>query len=211
MTMRRQVAKFWQDRCAAAAAEFALLAVVFAGIILGIIDFNLIMFEHNAAEKACQVGVRYAVMNDIVAPGVADDSATASCTSGDDVPLDALDPNPVVCSGSSCNGAYGFDSNAYQAIVNEMSTVYPRVVTDPSVEVEITYENIGMGFCGNPYGPDIWPLTTVRISGATHEFITPLVGALTDLEFSCEATLTGEDFKTCENGTGASWCPPPTP
>lgn len=205
--MRKRIIKFWRDRRAAAGAEFALLSIVFAGIVLAIIDFNLAMFEYNAAEQACRVGVRYAVMNDIVAPGVANwDSVGAGCVSGTSVPLDALSPNPVVCNSSSCSGTFGHDPNAYQAIVNEMSSVYGRVLSDPAVNVVITYENIGMGFCGNPNGPDIWPLTTVTLSGPTHDFVTPLVGALATIEFTCEATLTGEDFNTCENSTGAPWC-----
>jgi hypothetical protein len=88
-----------------------------------------------------------------------------------------------------------------------MSSIYGRVLTDPAVNIVITYENIGNGFCGVPNAPDIWPLTTVSLSGPTHDFITPLVGAVTSVEFTCESTLTGEDFNTCENGTGATWCP----
>jgi Flp pilus assembly protein TadG len=209
MIMYRRFIKFWRDRRAAAGAEFALLSIVFAGILLGIIDFNILMFEYNKVEQACRVGVRHAVMNNMVAPGIAAwDSTTAGCQSGNPIPVNALDPNPVTCDDSSCD-AYGYDANAYQSIVNEMSSVYGRVLTDSAVNIEVTYENIGHGFCGVPNGPDIWPLTTVTLSGPTHDFITPLVGAVTTVEFTCEATLTGEDFNTCENGTGASWCPPP--
>lgn len=206
MTTHGKFSAFWQNRRAAAGAEFAILALVFAGLLLGIIDFNMILYEHNRAEKACQVGVRFAVMNDLVAPGIATwDNAAAGCFAGDPIPANALSPNPVVCDKTSCNG-YGYDANAFQNIVNEMGSVYSRVLTDPAVHVEVKYENVGMGFCGNPYGSDIWPLTTVTMSGPKHQFITPLVGALTSVEFKCEATLTGEDFNTCENGTGAPWC-----
>ncbi len=204
--MYRRLICFWRDQSAAAGAEFAILSIVFAGILLGVIDVNIAMFEYNKAEQACRVGVRYAVMNNMVAPGIASwDSLGAGCISGNSIPPGALSPNPVVCGDSSCSG-YGYDANAYQSIVNEMGSVYGRVLTDPAVAIEITYENIGHGFCGVPNGPDIWPLTTVSLSGPTHEFITPLVSALTAIEFTCEATLTGEDFNTCENGTGASWC-----
>jgi hypothetical protein len=209
MTMYRRFSKFWRDQRAAAAAEFALLSIVFAGILLGIIDFNIAMFEWNKAEQACRIGVRHAVMNDMVAPGIASwDHQAAGCDSGDPIPSDAISPNPVVCNSTSCPGAaaYLYDPNAYQAIVNEMGSVYGRVLSDPAVEIEVIYENIGMGFCDNPYGLDIWPLTTVTLSGPTHDFITPLVGAVATVEFTCEATLTGEDFNTCEDG-GASWCP----
>ena len=207
MSMYRRLIRFGRDKSAAAGAEFAILSILFAGILLGIIDFNIAMFEYNKAEQACRVGVRYAVMNNMVAPGIASwDSTLAGCPSGSAIPPGALSPNPVVCDDTSCSG-YGYSANAYQNIVNEMSSIYGRVLTDPAVDIQITYENIGNGFCGVPNGPDIWPLTTVSLSGPTHDFITPLVGAVTSVEFTCESTLTGEDFNTCENGTGATWCP----
>ena len=207
MSMCERIRIFWREQRASAGAEFAILSIVFFGIMFGIIDFGMVMFEYNRAEKACRRGVRYAVMNDIVAREIADwDNEAASCKGGDPIPANAISPNPVVCDSSSCSGGYTHNDNAYQGIVNEMGSIYGRVLTDPSVNVQVTYENIGMGFCGNPSGPDIWPLTTVTLSGPTYNFITPLLGGLTTVEFKCESTLTGEDFNTCENGTGAPWC-----
>jgi hypothetical protein len=59
-----------------------------------------------------------------------------------------------------------------------------------------------MGLAGNPYGPDVWPLTTVSIDGLQFEFSTPLIGAVVPFTFpKCSASLTGEDFRTCSNGS----------
>ncbi len=207
--MRRWVLGFWRDRQAAAGAEFALLAVVFAGILLAIIDFNRLLWEYNRVEKACQVGVRYAVMNDMAATAISGWNGVATgCGAGLAIPSTAPGNPPITCDGTDCGGS-GYSSDAYQAIVNEMSTVFSPITSDPNAVVEVTYENIGMGFCGNPFGPDIWPLTTVEVSGIQFQFATPLVGTVAPIELECSATLTGEDFQTCEDGTGASWCPSP--
>ncbi len=206
MTMNRKFVQFCRDRRAAAGAEFALLALVFAGILLGIIDFNRLLWEHNRLEKACQVGVRFAVMNDMAAADIANwQGINNGCGSGSNIPGTAPGNPPIVCDATSCSQGV-VNANAYQSIVNEMGSIYSSLTSDPNAVITVTYENIGMGFCGNPNGPDIWPLTTVNVSGIQFDFATPLVGAIVPIDLECSATMTGEDFNTCENGTGASWC-----
>ncbi len=64
-----------------------------------------------------------------------------------------------------------------------------------------------MGMAGNPYGPDVWPLTTVSIRGMQFEFSTPLIGAVLPFEFpKCSASLIGEDYRTCPNGYSQPPC-----
>lgn len=203
----RQILKFLHNRRGAAGAEFAILSIVFAGLLLGIVDFNRLMWEHNRLEKACQVGARFAVMNDMVATSIATWSGVDNaCGSGLAIPLTAPGNPAIVCDDTSCSSG-GFNADAYQIIVNEMGSIFGELTSDPNAAITITYENIGMGFCGNPFGPDIWPLTTVNVTGRQFEFATPFVSAVAPMDLECSATMTGEDFNTCENGTGASWCP----
>jgi Flp pilus assembly pilin Flp len=190
---------FLKDRRGATATEFALIALVFAGILVAIIDFSRALWEYNRAVKACQVGVRYAVVNDMVPDllaswnGVSDGGIVA----GQPIPVGDITPNPVSCTASACTPAgWGFDATAYNNIVDEMAAIFPPLVNDPNAVVTVTYEHIGMGFAGNPFGPDVWPLTTVEITGFTFDFFTPLIN-IADIQFpECSATLTGEDFNT---------------
>ena len=212
MTTMCRTLKFLRNRRGAAGAEFAILSLIFAGVLLGILDFNRLLWEYNRIEKACQVGVRFAVMNDMVSNGMANwEGDQNGCPKASIVPVDAFSPNPVLCGDNSdCSGT-GFNPDAYQNIVNEMGKIYGRVLSDPNATVRITYENIGMGICGNGSGVDIWPQTTVEISGTQFDFSTPLVGGIAPVDLDCRATLTGEDFNTCEidlngNVTGAPWC-----
>ena len=204
--MMRRVLKFLHNRRGAAGAEFALISIVFAGILLGIIDFNRLMYENNRLEKACQVGVRFAVMNDLVSTTIADWNSDNSCAGGLPIPLNAPGNPPIECDDTGCDSGI-YNSNAYQIIVDEMGSIFGRLTSDPNAVITVTYENIQQGFCGNPFGPDIWPLTTVDVTGLQFEFATPLVSAVAPIDLECSATMTGEDFNTCENGTGATWCP----
>ncbi len=51
--MARGLIGFVRERRGAAGAEFALIIVVFAGLLLGIIDFGRALWEYNNAIKAC--------------------------------------------------------------------------------------------------------------------------------------------------------------
>ena len=127
--------------------------------------------------------------------------------SSDSIPVASISPNPVICDDSGCSGAWGHSPAAYNAILAEMSAISSELVNDPAVTIGVTYEHIGMGFCGNPFGTDIWPLTTVTITGRQFDFATPLInpvfGALT---LECSASLTGEDFETCPDGVAVPPC-----
>lgn len=198
---------FVRERRGAAGAEFALLALVFAGILLGIIDFGRALWEYNNAIKACQAGVRFAVANNMIPTNLMnyDGLGTGSTLQpGDQIPLSAF-PTPIVCNASGCTPNEGYEAAAYDAIYDVMGAHYPRLGTaanpNPQAIVEVTYTHVGRGFAGNPYGPDVWPLTTVSIRGLEFEFSTPLIGAIVPFEFPrCSATLYAEDYQTCTDG-----------
>jgi Flp pilus assembly protein TadG len=210
--MARGLIRVIRDRRGAAGAEFALIIVVFAGLLLGIIDFGRALWEYNEAEKACQVGARFAVVNNMVATdlyawdGVADGGLVA----GQPIPVAAISPNPVTCDDSACSG-WGYDAAAYDAIYDAMAAHYPRLGSSSSPNatavVEVTYEHIGRGFASNPLGPDVWPLATVSIRGVLFEFSTPLIGNIVPFEFpKCSASLIGEDYQTCSDGVSQPPC-----
>ena len=203
------ITKFFHERSGAAAAEFAIICLVFVGVLLGILDMSRLAWEHNQMEKACLVGARFAVVNNMAAPDLANACASAGLPDNSIPPVDSVNPNPVICDTTNCTG-YGYDAAAFDAIVNEMSSI-TSLVNDPNVIINVKYEHIGDGLCANPAGPDVWPLTTVTMTDRQFTFTTPLISAVfgtPDLE--CSATLTGEDFTTCEdlNPDGSLKYPP---
>lgn len=183
-----------RDRDGGSAAEFAVVVLVFVGVIFAVIDFGRAMWEWNMAEKATQMGVRLATVIDFVPANLqtfdATDPAGANVSAGNPIPIVAITPNPIVCDNAQCSGGWGHDSAAFDAIFTRMSGLYPGIT--PS-NVTIEYAHIGMGIAGNPLGPDIQPLITVRISGLNFSFQTPLLGGLTIAMPDFRASLTGED------------------
>ena len=60
--------RFLCEEAGGSAAEFALVALLLVTLIFGIIDFSRALWQYNRMEKAAQLGARYAVTHDLVAP-----------------------------------------------------------------------------------------------------------------------------------------------
>ena len=144
--------------------------------LLGIIDAGRYMWEHNRAEKATQMGARYAVVTDMVPSGLETYSFALSdgILAGNAVPIANFDR--AVCNNSTCTctgggvcGSAGYDAAAFANIVARMNAMYPPI-TGANVSVE--YRNVGLGYAGDPNGPDVAPLVTVRLTDMSFQPIT---------------------------------------
>lgn len=166
--------------------------------IFGMIDAGRFMWEFNRAEKATQMGVRYAVVADLVPSGLAtrNFALVDGIPGGDPVPTSAFgsascNTTSCTCTGGGVCGSIGYDATAFDNIVARMRAMYPPI-NDTRVTIE--YQNVGLGYAGDPHGPDVAPLVTVRLTGMTFK---PVTGLLFGLSFpmpSFSAALTGEDL-----------------
>jgi hypothetical protein len=177
---------FLRSDAGASAAEFALVLPLLLLFLLCIIDAGRFMWEYNQAEKATQMGVRYAVATNLVAPGL----ASYSFASGGGVPQGTPIPTSAgagtgwfanaACSNSTCScsgssgicSVIGYDSAAFANIVERMKIMYPPINGN---NVTIEYRNVGLGFAGDPNGPDVAPLVTVRLTGMTFQPLTTMM------------------------------------
>ncbi len=208
---------FWRrlirDERGISCVEFVIVATVFFMMIFGIIDFSRAMWEWNAAAKATQFGVRHAVVSDIVSIDYKDFSAlSVGLNAGDGVPIKDSGGNdiiaPIFCSDSDpgaglaigCGTSLGglaaakADAVAFLAIVTMMQKMYDRIEAH---NVVIEYRHIGLGFAGNPVGPDVDPLVTVKLRDREFDFVTPgFAGIFTINLPDFAASLTGEDHVT---------------
>ena len=190
-----------RDRSAAGAAEFALVLPLLIVFLFGIFDAGRFMWEYNRAEKATQMGARFAVVADPAASGLSTYSFSISggIPQGTAVPTSSFDH--AVCNDTDCSdctgsfcGNIGYSNAAFRNIVDRMKLMYPSIGYN---NVEVEYRNVGLGFAGDPDGPDVSALVTVSLTGLTFQPITCLV-------FACSITM--PDFRaglTLEDATGS--------
>ena len=155
------------DRSGSSAAEFALVLTPLLILLFGIIDSARFAWEYNQAEKATQVGVRMAVVTNVVSTGLATQNyvGVGGLTQGDLIPTSALSPivctrEACTCTGSCPTGFETADDVAFDAIVTRMKTMKPDIT---AANVRIEYSGSGLGYAGDPNGMDIAPLVGVRL------------------------------------------------
>lgn len=163
---------FCRDIRASSAAEFALVLPAFLILLLGTIDVGRYMWNVGQAEKATQMGTRYAVVTDMVPSGLYTYSyaETGSVPQGNVVPQ-SLFPG-VSCSatggtvsctcaaGGSCPFPSTVDQDAFDRVVGRMRTFYGGIGPD---NVVINYSWSGLGYAGDPNGSDVDPIVTVLL------------------------------------------------
>jgi len=176
---------FLRDRRGASAAEFALILPLFLLFLLGIIDLGRYAWEFNQAEKATQIGARWAVATDTIpggttSTGLQNYSFAVSGAIPQGTVVNSTAFPGVYCEtasgtlGCTCKGTCGFSvaatdasaTTAWTNLVTRMSQIYPGIGAD---DVRIDYDWSGIGFSGDPNGPDVAPLVTVSLRDMTFE------------------------------------------
>ena len=200
--MRARFLLLARDNRAASAAEFALVLPLMLLFLLGMLDVGRLMWTWNRAEKATQMGVRYAVATDMVPAGLATYSfaTTGGIPQGDPIPQSA-------CGGATCTSSGGTasctcnsgatcpplgtpDDAAFDNIVNRMQAFMPEL---PDNNVTVEYGYSGLGYAGDPNGPDVAPLVTVRIVNMDFQPLTLILFNTSITLPSFSAALTMED------------------
>ena len=189
---------FLRDRRGASAAEFALVLPLLLLLLFGLIDAGRFIWEYNRAEKATQMGARYAVVTDPIAPGLASFSfaVDGSVIAGDPIPTSEFDyaqcdeTSCATCVGGNVCSSIGYDAAAFANLVTRMDAMYPPI--GPG-NVEVEYRNVGLGYAGDPNGPDVAPLVTVKLKDLTFKPITTLIFDLSLPMPDFRAALTLED------------------
>ena len=199
--MMARFALLIRNQRAAGAAEFGLVLPLLILFLFGIIDVGRYMWALNTAEKATQMGVRYAVVSDPVAAVIDTDFVDDfGIPGGDAVPEDTFEE--AICTNTGdctvtgdANGVSGRNPAAFDAIVAWMQLFEPDI---QPANVRIIYRNVGLGYSGDPTGPDIAPLTTVELTDLQFRSLV-LFGRSLDMPV-INASLTLEDGECSVTG-----------
>jgi len=199
------------DRTAASAAEFAMVLPLLLIFILGIIDVGRLLYTWNEAEKATQMGVRFAVVTNIVATDLqSHDFTTNGIGLGDPVTTSVFQHAECVsgncpkaqCVGSACSSFdadLGYSDTNFAKVVSQMVPFLPLITAE---NVQIDYDSadvtsasggVNLGYVSDPGGLSLSPLVTVRLKDLTFSPIlfTIFGGSITLPDF--KATLPMED------------------
>jgi hypothetical protein len=156
-------------------------------LFLGIIEGGRFLWEQNRAEKATQMGTRFAVATTVVPAGLVSASyvgqvvGTATLTQGDRIPAAALGvvrctsneagtTTTCICASAPCPALGTPDNAAFQRVVARMRMFKNDIAPD---NVVVEYSGSGLGYAGDPNGMEISPLVTVRIEGLTFRAFNP--------------------------------------
>lgn len=209
-------ARLWKSASGAVGAEFAMVVPLLVIFTVGIVDVGRFMWTWNRAEKATHMGVRYAAVTD-TADAAVDDPETdgvneeAGLWSYDYYTMNGIprgEPIPeedfggATCTSAGCTcipaelpcgpAATGF-ANTVARMQAFMGEIRPENVT-------IEYSYSGLGYSGDPYGPDVNPLITVKVGAPTPMQFQPALGYL----FGINITLPSFDSTlSMEDGVGA--------
>ena len=166
--------RFARSTGAGPAAEFALVLPLILIFLLGIIDVGRFAWELNRAEKATQTGARWAAATNIIANGLA---GYSFATGVDQIPAGTAVPTSafpgISCSSNgttatcTCLGTCNFPTtvdqdgqDAFNNLVDRMADIKPDI---DAANVVVVYRNSGLGFAGDPNGPDVAPIISVRL------------------------------------------------
>lgn len=162
--------RLWRDQRGGPAAEFVLVLPLLILFLFGIIDVGRLMWEWNKAEKATMMGVRQAVVVNPVASGLASYSYAVSggIPQGDPIPqsgFGGISCTSTACAclsegGGSCPFGTGRDGTAFNTILAQMQAMKNDITP---ADVVIAYRWSGLGYAGDPNGPDVAPLVTVSL------------------------------------------------
>ena len=197
------VDRLLRDRRASTAAEFGLVLPLLLLLIFGVIDAGRLLYNVNQAEKATQMGARYAIVTDVIPAALVsfDYVGTTYCTNATSTPCvagDAIDQTAALgtlrCTSTACNctgtcpSGASIDAAAFTNLVTRMQAMMPQIV---AANVVVSFRGSGLGYAGDPNGMEIVPLVTVELQSLQFTPITAL--ALTTFTLPAfQTTLSAE-------------------
>lgn len=185
------------DTEGAALVEFSLISALLLLLTFSIIEYGVIQFQFNNAQKATQLGAREASTR-LMITGVEDcwvasnEPAGTECAS-----VNNGNGTPIVCTGG---GSGSCDSTGMAAVIAIMKNAYPGL---EDANIQVTFAPTSLGFVGR--GRPV-PAITVEVNNLTYDYVaigglySALTGGTRTLGTtlgitSAKTTVIGEDIR----------------
>ena len=168
-----------RDRRGGGAVEFALVVPLMLFLLFGIVDAGRALWEWNRAEKATQMGARYAIVTDVIPAAIVTknyvgdpyckvNGVTQNCTAGDSI-NDVAALGKLTCTSTGCTCETGgncpsatIGATAFANLVTRMAAMKSDI---KAANVRVVFRGSGIGFAGDPNGMQVVPLVTVELTG----------------------------------------------
>ncbi|HEY0625770.1 MAG TPA: pilus assembly protein [Allosphingosinicella sp.] len=141
------------------------------------------------------MGVRYAVATDMIPAGLATYSfaTDGGLVQGEPVPESAFGGATCTSAGCTCKATCpALDENlvVFNNIVARMQLFMPEIGAE---NVQVDYDYSGLGYAGDPNGPDVAPLVTVSLTDLSFQPLTLIAFQRTIILPDFRSALTLED------------------
>ena len=221
MKLHRPLPALWRDEDGGPAIEFGLIAIILIFITFSILEFGFVLYQYNSADKATQMGARFAATSWPVAAGLESVDCRTSpgntdpfgtpCQAGDNFGVVTCTSTACTCAGGLCpaeiTGALRSNGNCpggteFGCIVERMQGVY-RFLTPANVQIiyrdipELRFKGRGYILNQNPTG-GVVPEIEVRVVNLDIPLFVagPIIGVTTLTMPTIRSTLIGEDMNS---------------
>ena len=163
--------------------------------LIGIVDVGRLMWTVNRAEKATQMGVRFAAVTDVALEGLEsyDFYTTGGIARGETIPEDSFTSASCTSAGCACDPSELCTGGISAGFTNTVARMQSFMSEIEPENVQVEYGYSGLGYSGDPYGPDVNPLITVKLVNMRFSpALTSLFGVSITLP-SFASTLSMED------------------
>jgi Flp pilus assembly pilin Flp len=184
---------FIRNQGGASMAEYAVILMLLMILTFGIMDMGYALWQWNNAEKATQFGTRLAVVSGPLAPGLATfECGTAATVAGESCAVSGNSFGIVTCTGTGCDGPYGFSQPEADRLLARMQLIFPQMQSENLI---VEYEDLQLAFDGR--GSPV-ATVTVRIVNMNFEFLilNTLLGFTPIAMPEFRTTLTTEDLRS---------------
>jgi Flp pilus assembly protein TadG len=183
--------RLFRDQTGATMVEYTLVFTLMMLLTFGLVEFGVVFYQYNAAEKATQIGARYIATRGPVLTGVGDcaPASTSSYSAGTYCSnVSGATGAIATCNANAPSG--NCQAAVLTALVAKMQQYAPNIQAQ---NVQVIYRGVGLGFVGR--GAPV-PMVTVRLTGMTYSYITlnALLGLPPLAMPSFDASIVGEDL-----------------